>query len=240
MTEIDEARYRNFQHYIDEGWSKEPKKTFQRVRRAAGTLGLERARALDIGCATGELIGYLATEFPAWSFVGIDLFEPLIEDARRFVPAAEFLVSDLLQLDAAYDGTFDVIFAVGVISLFEDEDAERFWDKVHALLRPGGTIIILGPLNEFGIDMMLRHRKWIDGKRGEWERGWSIPSRQSVEQSIAARFAGYEVTPYEQQLDLPPRKDPIRTWTVPYAGKTRQLTNGLKLLVDYYLILARR
>lgn len=240
MPEITESRYRNYQHYITEGWAKEPKHTFRRVGRAAQEIGFEGAKVLDIGCATGELIFYLKSLFPDWQFTGIDLFDDLIDEARKNVPSETFLKSDFLELDEALHGEFDLICAVGVISLFEDEDAERFWEKAQALLKPGGRMIILGPLNEFGIDMKLRHRKWMDGKRGEWERGWSIPSRQSVELSMSQRFSDYTIEPYEPQLDLEPKNDPIRTWTVPYGGKDRQLTNGLKLLVDYFLIVAKR
>lgn len=243
MPETETPRYRNYEHYITEGWAKEPKHTFRRVGEAARELaaepGFETARVLDIGCATGELIFYLRSLFPAWSFTGLDLFDPLIEEARTNVPDATFLTQDVLTLDSSLDGTFDLICAVGVLSLFEDEDAETFWEKAHALLRPGGAIIVLGPLNEFGVDMMLRHRKWMHGKRGPWERGWSIPSRQSVEQSIGRLFANHTVEPYAPQLDLEPKDDPIRTWTVPYGDAERQLTNGLKLLVNYNLIVAR-
>ena len=113
---------------------------------------------------------------------------------------------------------------------------DNFWKKSADLLKAGGTMIVLGPLNELGIDMDLKHRKWVSGERKDWERGWSIPSLQSVEHAIKENFSKYSITPYEPQIDLKPKSDPIRTWTVTYNGKKRQLTNGLKLLVDYYLI----
>ena len=64
---MTDAKYRNFGHYLRDGWSAEPKQTF--VALADHLLG-ERGghvtgELLDIGCATGELIGYLSSRFPA-------------------------------------------------------------------------------------------------------------------------------------------------------------------------------
>lgn len=191
---------------------------------------------LDIGCATGEFIGYMSHHRPSWNYVGIDIFDELINKAEEFLPNQTFINSDFLNLDESFDSTFDIITAVGVISLFSGDDIDNFWKKALELLKPGGTIIVLGPLNELGIDMDLKHRKWVNGERKGWERGWSIPSLQSVEHAIKQNFSQYSITPYEAKLDLEPRPDPIRTWTTPYKNKQRQLTNGLKLLVDYFLI----
>jgi len=238
MTTDKLPRYVNYEHYITEGWSKEPKFTFLRVCDAAKSLRLSSANVLDIGCATGEFIAYMESEFPEWKFTGLDIFADLIEKARAFLPKQTFVNCDYLSLDSSYDNTFDVITAIGVISLFSGDDLDAFWSKSAQLLKPGGSIIVLGPVNEFGVDMDLKHRKWVDGERRGWERGWSIPSRQSIELSVKEYFETYNFSPYEPQLDLEPKADPIRTWTVSYKGKKRQLTNGLKLLVDYNLILA--
>ncbi len=236
---VDLPRYRNYQHYIREGWAKEPKFTFRRIVETLKLKNMKNARLLDIGCATGELISIMQSQFPSWSFLGIDIFDDLIKQAREYIPEHEFMRSDFLGLDDRFYGTFDFITGVGVISLFAGDDLDFFWEKAARLLKPGGTILILGPLNEFGIDMDLKHRKWMHGRRGEWERGWSIPSRQSVELAISQHFAAWSVSSYEPGLDLEPNEDPIRTWTVQYQNKNRQLTNGLKLLVDYSLIEAK-
>ncbi len=229
-------RYQNYKHYIHEGWSEVPKFTFQRVVQGMKEYPMDRARVLDVGCATGEFIGYMASEFPTYEFMGIDIFDELITKANEFLPEQEFVNSDYLELPKKYDGTFDLITAVGVLSLFGGDSIDLFWEKTFNLLKPGGRIFVLGPVNEFGVDMDLKHRKWIGGERGEWERGWSIPSRQTIEHFIKDKFSTFSFENYEPKLDLEPREDPIRTWTVPYKGQERQLTNGLKLLVNYNFI----
>lgn len=37
-------------------------------------------------------------------------------------------------------------------------------------------------------------------------------------------------------FDLKPKEDPVRTWTMRTETNERQLTNGLKLLIDHYLL----
>lgn len=240
MSEKSIPRYVNYNHYINDGWSKEPKFTFQKAFETANLIDKKEALVLDIGCATGEFIGYMSNHRPTWNYVGIDIFDDLINKANEFLPNQTFINSDFLDLDEKHNGSFDIITAVGVISLFSADDIDNFWKKALELLKPGGSIIVLGPLNELGIDMDLKHRKWVNGQRKGWERGWSIPSLQSVEYAIRHNFTKYRITPYETQLDIEPKSDPIRTWTTQYRDKLRQLTNGLKLLVDYYLIEATK
>lgn len=235
-----EPRYRNFQRYLDEGWSAEPKSIFKPVAAAARDLAPADARVLNIGCGTGEFIAYLGANHPGWRMVGIDTFDVLVDKARELVPEHRFLKSDFLALGPEHDAAYDLVVALGVISQFEDEELDRFWETGARVLRPQGALILLGPTNEFGVDLKLRHRKWLGGKLGSWERGWSIPSRLSVDAAARPWFASVSFADYDPDIDLLPREDPGRTWTVAYLDKPRQLTNGLKLLVNYSLIVARR
>jgi SAM-dependent methyltransferase len=235
-----EPRYRNFRRYLEEGWSAEPKSIFRPVAAAARAIAPADARVLDIGCGTGEFAAWLGGEFPGWRIVGIDLFDALIDRARELVTEHQFLRSDFLALGPEHDRAYDLVVALGVISQFEDDELDRFWETAARVLRPDGAVILLGPLNEFGVDLRIRHRKWIGGIRGGWERGWSVPSRQSVEAAVRPWFASVSFADYDPDIDLEPRDDPARTWTVPWLDRPRQLTNGLKLLVNYSLVVARR
>jgi SAM-dependent methyltransferase len=170
----------------------------------------------------------------------VDLFDPLIDKTRQFVSEAQFIKEDVLSMSEEHTGAYDIIFAVGVLSPFEDADLTKFWQSTSRMLKPGGRMIVLAPRNERGIDMMLRHRKWLDGKRGGWEWGWSIPSKQTVKLELEENFANFEISLYTPEIDLEPRTDPIRSWTIPYGEHERQLTNGLNLLIDYHLIIAQK
>jgi SAM-dependent methyltransferase len=233
----DSPTYRNYQHYIREGWAAAPKRTFVRLGDllAAGGLPAD-ARLLDVGCATGELIHYLQGRFPGWRFTGVDVFDPLLADARLRLPHCRFVHASALDLPADLDRSFDAATAVGVISIFEEEELARFWDGLLRVVRPGGRIVVLGPLNEYGVDCVVRHRKRVDGRVGEWEKGWNIHSREMVSGQLEGRCRSWRLLEFRLDLELERRADPVRTWTIRTEVNERQLTNGLKLLIDLYFI----
>ncbi len=227
-------------HYIHEGWSKEPKFTFLRIRDEVTALRVPMPKILDVGCATGELVSFLASEIAGGTFTGIDISPKSIKRAQELLPHHQFSESNILDLPDSWNESFDIITAVGVLTFFAGEDLEKFWNKALKLLKPKGSVVVLGPLNEFGIDMDLKHRKWVAGSRLDWETGWSIPSIQTIEKILLEKFFNFKILPFAPMLDLNQKEDPIRTWTVPYGENSRQLTNGLKLLVDNYTVRATK
>lgn len=60
---------------------------------AAARLVPAGLRVVELGCGTGRLGSLLAPR--AASYVGLDFAPRLVEEARRFAPAAEFRVADL-------------------------------------------------------------------------------------------------------------------------------------------------
>lgn len=235
------AHYRNHGHYIAEGWAREPKESFKEVAAHIARLHQDApGRLLDVGCATGELIGYLGGRFPGLSFTGVDVFEELLAEARKLAPCATFLRSSALELPEALHGAFDIVTAIGCMSIFDETEIEIFWSNLLRAVRPGGTVIVLAPLNEYGVDTMIRHRKRMGGRLGAWETGWNIFSRETVQEILSGLGQPCELHRFSPDLRLAPREDPVRTWTVGTEHNPRQLTNGLKLLVDHYFILAGR
>lgn len=97
----------------------------------------------DIGCGTGRLLILLAQAFPKSRYIGIDIFQPLIEQAK--VHAATAGVSDLVSyhvLDALqglpqqYDliTTFDMIHETNPLMMLQ---------VIRKGLRPGGRYVCL-------------------------------------------------------------------------------------------------
>lgn len=234
-----EATYRNFGHYISEGWSSGPKQSFQKL---AGIVEQARGRdaageLLDVGCATGELLAYLSSAFPRLRGTGIDMFEPLLEEARRLLPGAHFVNASALEIPERLCGAFDVVTAIGVMSVFDESEIGRFWRNLISAARPGGLVIVLSPLNEHGVDTMIRHRKRSQGAPLQWEAGWNIHSVESIRETVAALGHQVRFERFVFQGSLSPREDPVRTWTMATEKNPRQLTNGLKLLIDHYFMI---
>lgn len=237
---MTQGTYRNHQHYIAEGWSSEPKESFKALAALAAAVRLPSdARWLDIGCATGELIGYLSGVFQSFQFAGVDVTEDLLDVARKRLPGAEFAQASATSLPAAMRRQFDVVTAIGCMSIFDESEIGAFWDNLIGAAKPGGLVVVLSPLNEFGVDAIIRHRKRIDGMAGAWEAGWNVYSLDTIKSLLTERGCDVRFERFEIPFDLPRKPDPIRTWTMKTESRDRQLTDGLKLLVDHYFCVAR-
>lgn len=231
-----EAQYRNYSHYIDEGWAKEPKRFFVKLKQLIENISLpEKACCLDVGCATGELIAYLQYRFPDLSYTGIDIFEDLITAAKHRVKS-KFLVQSVLDENKSMQNKFDLITVMGVMSIFDEYELDKFWKNIFSMAKPGAYIYVFSPLNEFGVDALIKHRKYQNQVAGEWESGWNIYAKETMVKLLDSYCCDYKFYPFQIDIDIAPQNDPIRTWTTSTSAKKRQLTNGLKLLVDHYFI----
>lgn len=238
---MTDAKYRNFAHYIREGWSAEPKQSFVALAAhlEAECAGEPSGELLDIGCATGELIGYLGGRFSQLHCIGVDVFDELLEQGRNNVPGAAFMKASALALPPALHARFDIVTAVGVASVFDETEIATFWKNLIAAAKPGGTIAVLSPLNEFGVDTMIRHRKRRDGAPLPWEKGWNVFAIDTITEIVASLGATLRLERFHFDGELAPKADPVRTWTMVTEKDPKQLTNGLKLLVDHYFMIAR-
>lgn len=235
------AAYKNHQHYIREGWSPQPKESFKWLAEIiTRQQGAPTGAMLDVGCATGELLSYMNSRFSALQYTGVDIFPELIAEGARLLPQATFVQGSALELPATLHGKFDIVTAMGCMSIFDDTQLPAFWDNLLQCTRPGALIVVLAPLNEYGCDTLVRHRKRTDGRLGSWETGWNVFSFETVQEVLATRGVQASLERFAPNLTLNRRSDPVRTWTLPTSEHPRQLTNGLKLLVDHYFICVKR
>lgn len=223
--------YKNFQTYIRQNHNKQkPKELFIKIgeilKNHETQLG-ENVTVLDVGCATGALVGYLQDELPMWRFTGVDISPGLIDLARERVDGANFEVGSATDLPAVVSSGFDVVLCVGVLGIFDEEDARKVVTDSIALLNPGGLAVFIAQFNEHDVDVQIKHRK----ARGAWEGGWSIYSQETLRSWIGNSASSVHFEDFVPSFDLEPDVDPIRTWTIDVNGHKR-LTNGAKLLVD--------
>jgi SAM-dependent methyltransferase len=238
MTSAD---YRNYGHYIGEGWSREPKELFKSLTaHLVAEKGMPLSgRLLDVGCATGELIAFLGARHPELRCTGVDVFPDLLFEARRLLPTGEFVEASALAIPDSFAEAFDIVLAVGVMSIFDETEIARFWQQLVGAARPGGIIIVCSPLNEYGVDTMIRHRKRPGGRAGPWEGGWNIFAKETIVEVLEPLGCAPRFEPFHLELNLERRDDPVRTWTLATEHNPNQLTNGLKLLVDHSFIIVR-
>lgn len=113
-----------------------------RLRRTVESCGLgPQADILEIGCGAGFAAQYLSGCFG--TYTGIDYSEALIRFASQLGtgPNTRFHTADFY--DWRPDETYDLIFAIGV--LHHMPDIPRAMASIHALLKPGGFLVVNEP-----------------------------------------------------------------------------------------------
>jgi len=127
---------------------------------------LEGARALDVGCGTGEIVARLAARFPQASFVGVDLEESHLERARvrcaAFGPRVRFQRGDALALSFPA-AEFDLVVCRHMLQAVPD--ARRAVAEMVRVTRPGGRLHLVA--EDYG--MLWCHPTGLDSD-GFWQR----------------------------------------------------------------------
>jgi len=102
----------------------------------------ERARVLDVGCATGYYSGMFASM--GYDVTGIDFSKTAIDKAREYHPDIRFEVMDATRMTFE-QSSFDMIFASGL-----SVANTKYLPELHAILlhimrfvAPGGTLAFL-------------------------------------------------------------------------------------------------
>ncbi len=114
---------------------------FRRRRLAVDTVRAYRGpRVLDVGCGSGRIAEFVL-EAGAGHYLGIDFSEPMIELSRRrlerFGARTELVTGDFLE--AAIDGEFDVVLALGLFDYLPEP--HRFSRRMYELCAPGGCVV---------------------------------------------------------------------------------------------------
>lgn len=101
-------------------------------------------RILDVGCAAGGLVEALGSRFAVEGYVGVDISEAAIEDAKKrlqsFRMPAEFHAGDICSCPALRDAKFDLVTALSVVDWNLDTTGilAACWDRVA----PGGELLL--------------------------------------------------------------------------------------------------
>ncbi|MDX2080070.1 MAG: class I SAM-dependent methyltransferase [Terrimicrobiaceae bacterium] len=106
-----------------------------------------RCRMLELGCGQGFTLLALAQLFPESEFLGIDLAERHVANARRLAAAAgltnvRFEQRDILDVSAERDGKFDYIASHGVYSWVPAPVKEHLLAVCGSQLEPQGMAYI--------------------------------------------------------------------------------------------------
>lgn len=231
----DETTYRRAHIYMD-ARDGEPKRLFVRV----ADLLAERLTApftlLDVGAAAGDFLAYASRRFSGIGTRGVEADAALVTEAGRRHPGAGVACGDANTLDGIADRSCAAVTMTGTHSIFDD-----FRPSFGACLRvsaPNARVVITGLFNPFGVDARI-HWRYAEHHDEPWQPGYNLFARASVARFLEthSRVAAFAFRPFEVDVDVPPREDPIRSWTERQPDGRRQLRNGIMPLTIESLVI---
>ena len=221
--------------YLAEDRKDTPKESFKFLAACAKGFLQSRPqpRIIDVGCATGDLLYFLANRYPQAQLTGMDVMPELIERARTAVPTASFVEGDIYTGNGVPTETFDAVLMSGVHSIFDRH--EPWLDQLLKLAGERGRVFVFGIFNPENLDVLIKVR--ASGSQGPWQSGWNLVSKDTVGGYLRAKGRTFRFHDWEIPLDLPPHPDdPLRSWTVRLENGRRQIVNGLQLIPTFSVL----
>ncbi|TFD73122.1 class I SAM-dependent methyltransferase [Cryobacterium gelidum] len=175
---------------------------------------------LDLACGTGLNFALLVDAVgPAGAVIGLDRSREMLEMARRRVKSNGWTNVRLVEADAmtfdpmvvvkelpAARGSVDGVFSSYAMSVFTDWHPA--WDRMRALLRPGGRACIVdmqSPVKIYRVFSPLARIAAAVGGADLKARPWTIIEREGVDvRSVAVRGGHIRVA----AATIPPNPQP--------------------------------
>lgn len=135
-------------------FSNQDSMTQEKIKTIYSLLPREKGKLLDVGFGQGYFEEYTQNRSTKWKLYGIDISANAVKKAQKKFHGV-FTYGNISYLRKLYDkNSFDAICALEVIEHISPKNVFKFYEDVYTLLKPGGTLIISTPLNEY-----LRNRK---------------------------------------------------------------------------------
>lgn len=99
----------------------------------------EAKNVIDIGCGNCSYLNKLQNAFPDKEYVGVDINEKLLGEARKFIPKKIDLYADLSHI--SNDQKFDAIILRLVLNTINDR--ENFFHSIKRFCHPSTLVVVV-------------------------------------------------------------------------------------------------
>jgi len=191
--------------------------SYDRISATMEALGLEVLErlelhgdevVLDAGCGSGRVTQALIERLPRGRVIAVDESASMIDAARRRLGAGvDLRVADLLELEL--DEPVDAILSTATFHWIVDH--ERLFERLRAVLRPGGRLVAQCG-GEGNIDILRGRARKVLAREpyarhfADWQPPWNYAGADLTrERLLAAGFAAAEcwLTPAPRQPPEP-------------------------------------
>jgi len=216
----DDAFLTTYNEYQKRYATQVPERDKVILRIIAKAMGGRAGALLDIGCSTGNLILHAKRLFSNIQFVGGELAESSLKEARGNpdLEGVRFEVMDMLDLR----GTYDVIVANAVAVYFGYDEYEAAMRSIAKALKPGGTYIAFEWLHPFADQDLTIIEKSVTHPEGLKIHFRPIAKVKAILESCG--FSSIAFEPFEIPIDLP-----FPGYTGDVATYTRTTDDGARL-----------
>ena len=140
---------------------------------------LPPARTLDVACGTGYATRWLPGEI-----TGVDQSARMLDEARRRLPEARFVLGDALELPFP-DDSFDRVATMSFYGHLEGDDRTRFLAEARRVARE--LLVVDAALREDVEPEEWQERVLNDGS------SWTVYKRYFTAEGLAAELGGGEL-----------------------------------------------
>lgn len=141
-------------------------------------------KILDIGCGEADILNFL----PEVDYIGIDGNKKYIEYAKkRFHNRGKFQCALVDKHNLEEQGTFDFMFAFGLIHHLEDEDVIKLYQLAKAALKKDGKLITFDGVYT---EDQSKFSKWLVSK----DRGQSVRDIKGYTSLAEKEFSNFKYT----------------------------------------------
>jgi len=220
--------------YINENRKDEPKEYFKFIVNYSNEYlkSIESPNVLDIGCASGDFLFYIAQVHRHAKLTGLDANNDMLEIAKNKVPDAEYIYGNIDKGTNLPKCEFDAIFMSGVNYIFDDY--KPYIKNIIKLLKSTGRAYVFGSYNPEEVDVMAKIKRCGENY---FEPGWNIFSIRTISDFLETLSVGYKFIEWNIHLDIQKNEsDPLRSWTITKSNSEKIIVNGAQFINNFYLL----